>query len=183
MHITYPHAIENGSGEKIVFHGVINEPDGDKLYGENFVSPGHGPVMHTHWLQDEGFTVLEGKIAYQVQGEPVKFATAGDSVLFKRGVPHRFWNDGQDTLHCQAWLKPANSFAFFITHIFAAQKKTSTSRPEAFDAAYLLTRYSSEYKMYGIPVFVRKVIIPITYFVGKISGKYKKFKDAPAPLK
>jgi len=26
------------------------------------------------------------------------------------------------------------------------------------------------------------VIIPITYFFGQVLGKYKKFKDAPAPV-
>ena len=183
MHISYPHIIENGSGEKIVFLGVEREPDGDKVYGESFVTPGNGPLMHTHWKQDEGFTVLKGKLAYQVLGEPVKHAAEGDSVFFKRGVPHRFWNEGEEMLHCEAWVKPANTFVFFITNIFAAQKKTGGPKPEPFDAAYLLTRYSSEYKMQGIPVFVRKVIIPITYFIGKLTGKYKKFHNAPTPLK
>jgi hypothetical protein len=49
-----------------------------------------------------------------------------------------------------------------------------------FDAAYLLRRYSSEYDMTEIPKFVKKVVIPITYFAGRILGKYKHFKDAPS---
>jgi hypothetical protein len=43
MKITYPHTIENGLGEKIIFHSVQKEPDGDRVIVENFVTPGHGP--------------------------------------------------------------------------------------------------------------------------------------------
>jgi hypothetical protein len=31
-----------------------------------------------------------------------------------------------------------------------------------------MTRYASEYDIPGIPKFVKKTIIPLTYFVGKI---------------
>ena len=183
MKITYPHIIENCLGEKLVFEELQKEPDGDRLVGENFVSPGMGPVMHTHWLQDESLTVLKGKIGYEVKGQPAQFAGEGETVLFKRGVPHRFWNAGEEVLHCEAWIKPANTFVFFISSIFAAQNKTGTAKPELFDAAYLLTRYSSEYELADIPPIAKKVIIPLTYYTGKILGKYKHFKNAPEPVK
>ena len=183
MKITYPHVIENCIGEKIVFKELIKEPDGDRLLGESFVTPGSGPIMHTHWLQDEGLTVLKGKIGYEVLGRPEQYAYEGETVIFKRGVPHRFWNAGPELLHCKAWVKPANTFAFFITSVFTAQNKSGTAQPEKFDAAYLLKRYAAEYDMAEIPKFVKKVIIPITYYTGKILGKYKHFKDAPEPLK
>jgi quercetin dioxygenase-like cupin family protein len=183
MKITYPHVIENCLGEKLIFHELLNEPDGDRLIGENFVAPGNGPVMHTHWLQDESLTVLKGKIGYQVQGQTEQFADEGETVFFKRGVPHRFWNAGQEILQCKAWVKPANTFAFFITSIFAAQNKSGRAQPEMFDVAYLLKRYSAEYDMTEIPQFVKKVVIPITYYAGKILGKYRHFKDAPEPVK
>ena len=183
MDITYPHIIENCRGEKIIFEALQREPDGDRLVGESFVAPGLGPAMHTHWLQDESLTVIKGTIGYQVQGQPAQFAREGETVLFKRGVAHRFWNAGQDQLHCKAWIKPANTFVFFITSIYAAQNKSGKAQPERFDAAYLLKRYSSEYDMAEIPSFVKKVIIPLTYYTGKILGKYKHFKNAPEPVK
>jgi quercetin dioxygenase-like cupin family protein len=183
MNITYPHIIENCTGEKIIFNELINEPDGDKLVGESFVVPGSGPAMHTHWLQDESLTVIKGKIGYQIFGGSEQFATEGDTVSFKRGVAHRFWNAGQGILHCKASVKPANTFVFFISSVFAAQNKSGKAQPEIFDAAYLLNRYSSEYDMTGIPKFVKKVVIPITYFTGRILGKYKHFKNAPEPVR
>ncbi len=183
MKITYPHVIENCIGEKIIFNQLIKEPDGERLLGEAYVTPGNGPVMHTHWLQDESLTVLKGRVGYQVAGEPEQFAIEGETVLFKRGVAHRFWNAGQEILHCKASVKPAHTFAFFITSVFAAQNKSGNAQPERFDAAYLLKRYSAEYDMTDIPKFVKRIIIPLTYYTGKILGKYKHFKDAPEPIR
>ena len=54
---------------------------------------------------------------------------------------------------------------------------------EPFGAAYLLRRYRSEYGMPGIAGFVRNFILPITYFFGKLTGRYRKFKMAPKPLR
>ncbi|MGZ8524433.1 MAG: cupin domain-containing protein [Chitinophagaceae bacterium] len=183
MKITYPHTIENCMGEKIIFKALQKEPDGDRLVGENYVAPGQGPLFHTHWLQDESLTVIKGKIGYLVQGQPAKYANAGETVLFQRGVPHRFWNAGQEPLHCKAWIKPANSFVFFISSIFAAQNKSGKAQPELFDAAYLLKRYSPEYDLAEISQFVKRIIIPIAYYTGKILGKYEHFKNAPEPVK
>jgi quercetin dioxygenase-like cupin family protein len=183
MIINYPHTIENCVGEKLTFLQVQPEPDGDRLLVENYVQPGRGPVMHTHWLQDEQLTVVNGRIGYQILGGPEQFAGAGESVLFKRGVPHRFWNAGETLLHCTGWIKPANTIVFYLSAIYAAQNKSGKDAPETFDGAYLLTRYASEYDLPELPGFVKKVIIPATYQIGNLLGKYKHFKDAPPPVK
>lgn len=120
MDFTYPHTIENSFGEKLIFKRVQPESDGDRIIGENFVVPGIGPPMHVHWPQDKGFTVFRGKIGNQVAGRTEQFAHEGESVVFKRGVAHRFWNAGTETVQCQAWIKPANSFVFFLSSVFAA---------------------------------------------------------------
>jgi len=182
MNITYPHKIENCIGEKLVFRSVEKEPDGDRVIVENYVTPGNGPVMHTHWVQDESLTVIKGKLAYEIEDQPVRYAGEGETVLFKRGTPHRYWNDGQEILHCKGWIKPANTITFFLTALYAAQNKSGKAQPEQFDGAYLVKRYASEYDMPGIPKFVRKVIMPITYYTGRLLGKYKHFKNAPEPV-
>ena len=182
MTIQYPHTIENCNGEKIIFHGIQQEPDGDKVIVENFVTPGHGPLMHTHFLQDEALTVIKGKLGYQILGQEAQYVGEGETVIFKRGVPHRFWNAGQDILTCKGWIKPANTIVYFLSAIYEAQNKSGKSQPEAFDGAYLITRYASEYDILGIPRFVRKTIMPLTYVIGLLLGKYKHFKDAPAPV-
>lgn len=183
MNIKYPHRIENCMGEILVFTALQQEEGGDRLLVENYTAPGMGPVMHTHWLQDECLTVIKGRLGYQIQGQPKKYIGEGETVLFKKGTPHRFWNDGQEVLNCKGWVKPANTLVFFLSSIFAAQNKSGSAQPENFDAAYLMTRYASEYDLPEIPVFVKKAVMPLTYEVGKLLGKYKHFSNAPEPLK
>jgi quercetin dioxygenase-like cupin family protein len=183
MTIDYPHIIENCIGEKLIFKELQKEPDGDRLIVENYVEPGHGPLMHTHLLQDESLTVVYGQIGYQVQGQPAQYAGKGETLLFKRGVPHRFWNAGEEVLHCKGWIKPANTVVFFLSSVYAAQNKSGKAQPEQFDGAYLLKRYSTEFDLPEIPAFVKKIVIPITYYIGKLLGKYKHFKNAPEPVR
>jgi quercetin dioxygenase-like cupin family protein len=182
MNYNYPHTISNCIGETIIFHSVEKTDSGDKLMVESFCEPGAGPKFHTHFHQDECLTVVSGKIGYQVLGEEASYAGPGETVLFIRGVPHKFWASGNEKLHCKGWIAPANSIVFFLSSVFAAQNKSGNENPEVFDGAYLLTRYAKEYEMNEMPLFVKKVIIPITYFIGKFLGKYKHFNGAPVPL-
>ncbi|WP_229310995.1 cupin domain-containing protein [Larkinella soli] len=181
--MVYPHTIQNCQGEKITFLGVEPGPEGEKVLVENWVKPRSGPPMHTHFRQDEGLTVVSGKMGYQVQGQEVQYAGVGEEVVFRRGVPHRFWNAGEEPLTCRGWIQPANSIVYFLSGIYAAQNKSGSEKPEAFDAAFLMTRYAREYDMAEIPVLVKKVVLPITYWIGRLLGKYRHFADAPAPLK
>jgi len=183
MYYQLPHTIKNCVGETLIFKELVREPDGDKLVVENYVAPNSGPPMHTHFLQDEALTVVNGKMGYQFMGQQPQYAGEGETVVFKRAIPHRFWNAGEGELHCTGWVKPANTLVYFLSAIYNAQNKSGSPQPEKFDGAYLLTRYKSEYTMNNIPGLVKKVIIPITYHVGKLLGKYKHFRDAPDPVK
>ncbi len=182
MDYKLPHTIESGKGEKIIFKEIIKDPDGDKVIIEGFCAPKAGPPMHVHFKQDEGFTVKSGKAGYQLFGSEPKFLSVGESVVFPRGQYHRFWNEGEDELKIESWVKPANSIIFFLSTLYAALKNSKTDRPEPFDSAYVMVRYKNEYDMKGLPGFVKKLVIPMTYQIGKLRGKYKKFKNAPEPL-
>ena len=56
-------------------------------------------------------------------------------------------------------------------------------RPGIFDAACLITHFRSAYAMLEPPAVVRRIVLPIVYGVGILSGKYKKYRDAPAPIR
>ncbi|MFC5409408.1 cupin domain-containing protein [Larkinella bovis] len=182
MNIHYPHTIQNTHGETLTFLAVEKGPLGDKVLVESQVTPGSGPPMHTHLRQEEELTVVSGKMAYQILGQEPQYAFPGERVLFKRGVAHKFWNAGDEMLICKGWVAPANSIVYYLSAIYAAQNKSGKQQPEAFDGAYLMTRYATEYEMPELPFLVKKAIIPLTYFIGRLLGKYKHFTDAPAPL-
>ena len=70
----------------------------------------------------------------------------------------------------------------FSTSRENASIKANGGRPGLFDAAFLMTRYRSEFAMLEMPALVRHIVAPLVYAAGKVLGKYEKYKDAPEPL-
>lgn len=181
MEISFPHTIENITGEKLIFTGITIKNGVEYLEGGNEVKPNAGPPMHVHYKQDECMTVLKGKMGYQLHGGEKKYAGPGETVLFKAGVPHKFWNAGNDIMQCSAYISPPDNAVYFLSQIFKSSNENG-GRPGLYDVAFLLDRYRSEFGMLEIPWFVQKILFPIILFFGNMLGKNKKFKDAPAPL-
>lgn len=61
-------------------------------------------------------------------------------------------------------------------------KRVGKKRPDFFDAAFLLTRYRSEIRMLDIPAIVQTVAFPVLLAVGRLVGKYDRFRGAPEPV-
>jgi len=178
----YPKTFDNGAGERLTFSARIQEADGVRLVGDNLVAPGAGPPMHVHHFQEEGFTVVAGRLGYQILGYEPKFAGEGESVVFRAGEAHRFWNAGEDDLRCTAYIKPAGNVEFFLEAIFASQKRSGGHRPSIWDAAYLTRRYRTEFSMVEIPALVQRLVFPLIVGLGAVLGKYDRYADAPEPL-
>lgn len=51
--------------------------------------------MHTHFKQDEVFTVLSGKMGHQILGEEPKIAHPGDTVFLKEELHISFGSRGR----------------------------------------------------------------------------------------
>jgi uncharacterized cupin superfamily protein len=180
---TYPHTIENGAGESLTFLHRMPGTNGDRLEVENVVSPGSGPPMHVHHYQEEALTVVQGRIGYQRPGESARFAGPGESVTFRAGEVHRFWNAGEEELRCQGYIEPADNIEYFLGAIYEAQKRSGGPRPDPFDTAFLLRRYRSEFGLVEIPAPVQRVVFPVQMAIGTLLGRYKKYADAPEPVR
>jgi quercetin dioxygenase-like cupin family protein len=179
----YPHTIDNGAGERLVFLRKVPGANGDRLEVENLVTPGAGPPMHVHHHQEEALTVTHGRIAYQRPGEPAQFGGPGDTVVFKPGEAHKFWNPGPDDLRCTGYVEPADNVEYFLTEIYASTKRSGGARPDPFDAAFLVTRYRDEFAMVEIPAAVQRFVFPLQVALGRLLGKYRRYADAPEPVR
>jgi quercetin dioxygenase-like cupin family protein len=180
---TYPHTIDNGAGETLTFLSRERDEKGEYLKVENVVQPGSGPPMHVHHYQEEALTVDSGRIGYQILGQKEEFAEAGETVVFKAGVAHRFWNAGDEPMRCSGYVRPPDNLEYFLREIYESTRRNGGHRPGAFDSAYLLRRYRNEFAMPEIPTFVQRVIFPIQIAVGTLTGKSKRFADAPEPVR
>ena len=174
----YPYTIENGAGESLTFTGIV----GDRAEASMIAKPRAGPPMHVHHLQEEASRVVSGKLGYQVLGEEPKFAGPGELVVWPPGTPHKWWNAGDVDLHMAGWCRPPGNVEFFLGAIFASMKATGTNRPSIFDAAFLITKYRSEFAMLAIPAPVQRIVFPLAIAIGRLLGKYDKYADAPPPM-
>jgi mannose-6-phosphate isomerase-like protein (cupin superfamily) len=181
MEITLPQSIENITGEKLTFLRIFVRDGVEYLETESEVQPKAGPPMHVHYKQDESMTILSGKIGYQELRGEKNYAGPGETVLFKVGVPHKFWNAGNEPLRLSGYASPANNIVYFLSQIYRSMNENG-GRPGKYDAAYLLDRYKTEFRMLEIPAFVQKLIFPVILFFGNLTGKKKKFINAPGPL-
>jgi quercetin dioxygenase-like cupin family protein len=183
MKRSYPWTIDNGGGERLTFLRRVPGRHGDRLEVENVVSPGAGPPMHVHYFQDEALTVQEGRIAYQRPGEPAQFAGPGETVTFVAGDAHKFWNPGDTDLRCTGYIEPADNIEFFLSAIFESTRRGGGKRADPFEAAYLITRYRSEFALLDVPAVVQRVVFPVQVALGTLLGKYQRYADAPAPIR
>ena len=180
---TEPRTITNGGGERLTFLGVHEDERGTYVHVRNAVQPGDGPPMHVHHRQDEGLTVERGTIGYQRKGEEPRTAGPGETVVFRAGEVHRFWNAGDDVLECDGWIGPPDNIEYFLGAMFASMEAGGGKRPRIYDAAFLLTRYRTEFGMAEIPRPVQRLLFPVVLAVGRVLGWQRRFADAPAPAR
>ena len=181
---SYPHSIDDGAGERLTFlRRVPGRGGGERLEVENVVAPGAGPVMHVHHYQEEVLTVQKGRMGYQRLGEPPRFAGPGETVAFKPGEVHKFWNVGQDELVGTGYIEPADNIEYFLGAIFESRKRSGGVRPHPLDAAFLVRRYRSEFGLAEIPAAVQWLVFPIMVAIGTLLGRYAKYRDAPEPVR
>lgn len=178
----HPHTIENGAGEELTFLGIRSDERGEYLEVRNSVSPGSGPPMHVHYLQEEVLTVEQGTMGWQRQGQEEQIARVGGSITFAAGDVHRFWNAGDDQLICTGFVRPPDNIEYFLTKIYESTRANGGERPGLFDGAYLASRYRSELGMADIPAPVQRILFPIVVGIGRLLGRHRRFADAPEPV-
>jgi quercetin dioxygenase-like cupin family protein len=110
-----------------------------------------GAPVHTHRNEDEYSYVLEGRIGVQL-GDEVLEAGPGELVFKPRGVPHAFWNAGDEPARLLELISPAGFENYFreLAPLLAA--------PEPDEAAIgeVLVRYELDLDMGSIPALAER---------------------------
>ena len=71
-----------------------------------------GSPVHTHSREDEWSFVLAGRVGVQVGGSS-SAADPGDLILKPRGVPHAFWNAGDEPARLLEVITPGGFEEYF----------------------------------------------------------------------
>jgi mannose-6-phosphate isomerase-like protein (cupin superfamily) len=114
------HAVRSDEGERADFPRLGNRyvlradsSDGRFALIEQTIPPRSlAAPMHTHDAEDEYSFVLAGRLGAQI-GDDVVEAGAGDLVLKPRGVPHAYWNPGDEETRLLEIVSPGGFDQYF----------------------------------------------------------------------
>ena len=120
MPVVTEHKVGADEGERADFLGLGNRyvlrgenADGRFALVEHTIAPrALAAPMHTHEREDEYSFVLAGRLGAQIGDELVE-AGPGDLVLKPRGIPHAFWNPGDEETHLLEIISPAGFEGYF----------------------------------------------------------------------
>jgi mannose-6-phosphate isomerase-like protein (cupin superfamily) len=117
---------------------------------EALVGPGGGPPPHVHSREDEGFYILEGEIAFTINGERV-VATAGMFANMPVGTPHSFKNESNKPAKMLVSVVPAGLEKMFMEiAVPLAEGATTALPPTSEDIEKLLAiapKYGIEFRL------------------------------------
>jgi len=169
----------NKNAETLVITKPASETNGTITEFEGYDEPGIGPPFHVHFRQEEWIMILKGRMRVKtLQKEFV--LNEGEEYTFAPGEAHKFWNDGAERLHYKGYVKPSLNYEYFIAHIYRSANEVDDDKPAPFDAAFLLTKYKSEFDILDIPKSVKAIVFPILLALGRMLGKFKIYRDAPS---
>jgi quercetin dioxygenase-like cupin family protein len=149
------------------------ETNGELLVADLRVRPG-GAVLgaHLHPTIDERFTVLKGKIGY-MRGDQKGVLQAGDSADLPRGVPHDWWNAGDEEARVIVEVRPAARFEQMITTLFnlAREGRTNTKGvPNPLQMAVIAREFADVIQFMSPPLWIQRVLFGVLAPLGRLLG-------------
>ena len=103
-------------GDKFYCKVSTQDTDGDMYVFESTRLKEGGPILHTHYEQDEWWYVLQGQFLIKV-GDKTYKAKAGDFVFGPRMVPHTMAKVGQEEAKLIIGFQPAGKMEEYFKKI------------------------------------------------------------------
>jgi quercetin dioxygenase-like cupin family protein len=149
------------------------ETDGKLLVSDLRVRPG-GAVLraHLHPTIDERFTVISGKIGYMLDGKR-GVLEAGQSADLPKGVPHDWWNAGDEEARVIVEIRPAARFEQMVITLFglAAEGKTNKKGvPNPLQLVVISQEFDDVVQFMNPPPAVQRVLFAILAPLGRLMG-------------
>lgn len=127
-------------GSVMAFKAVAAQTSGDFSLMERTLPPGgRRPPAHRHTNCSEAFFVLEGTVAFVLDGQE-SAGGACDFLLVPRGAAHTFGNGGADTARLLVLHAPAMDAYFEELH----RLWSGAQPPEREQERALMTRFGME---------------------------------------
>src|SRR5215469_17329750 len=131
-----------------------------------------GPPLHMHLREHEEFTVKAGTLGAQVGAKEIVVPAGGTAVL-PAGLPHRWWNAGDDLLEISGQVVPAVDLDRYLQAVFAVVNAGPSGKPSIFYLAHVAWRNRRTQALAKPPQAIQRILFPLVVGVGRILGKYR----------
>jgi Cupin domain len=132
---------------------------------------GEGPPMHIHVNQVEEGVVLSGVLAARVGARTITVGP-GEPAVFPRGVPHRWWNAGDEPLVSKGRAVPAGDLDRQLQAVFAVVNAGANGRPSLFHLAHVQYRHRHTQRLALAPAWVQTIVLFAIVALGRLVGAY-----------
>jgi mannose-6-phosphate isomerase-like protein (cupin superfamily) len=148
--------------------------DGELVFELRGTLPPHreGPPMHIHYLEDEEGRVTAGRLSAVFGGKRVE-VNPGERLRVPRGVPHRWWNDGNERLEFEGCAHRAADLDRYLQAMFEVMNAGAPNRPPLFYLAHVALRHRRTQAALLMPMPIQAVLFRVMVVVGTILGRYR----------
>jgi len=148
--------------------------NGEVVLGLRGTLPPHreGPPMHIHHREDEEGVITAGTLSAEADGQGLT-AGAGQTVRLPRGVPHRWWNQGDQPLAFEGCTRPAVDLDRYLQAVFEVMNAGAPNRPPLFYLAHLALRHRRTQTVLVMPLAIQAILFRVVVALGTVLGRYR----------
>jgi quercetin dioxygenase-like cupin family protein len=157
------------SGERIVIRTTAEDTAGSLLEFDLFLPPGSRvPAGHTHPVQEERFTVVEGLMRFRLGLRNV-LARPGETVVVPPETAHWFSNPGDVRAHVRVEVRPAlrTQELFEAASTLGGDGARGRRVPRPVDLALFLQEFALEVRVPFVPASLARTVIGAVARLGR----------------
>jgi hypothetical protein len=128
--------------------------------------------MHIHYLEDEEGQVTAGRLSVTLGGKRID-AGPGESLLLPRGVPHRWWNEGDEPLAFEGFTHPPVDLDRYLQAVFEIINAGPPGRPSLFYLAHVALRHRHTQAILMMPAPLQSALFHFLVTLGTVLGRYR----------
>jgi quercetin dioxygenase-like cupin family protein len=161
------------TGESGYLRLGTDETNGELLVADLRVRPGGAVVgEHVHPALDERFTVVRGRLGYKLDGKE-GFAEAGVTLDLPRGIPHDWWNTGDEEARVIVQVRPAARFEQMAITMFSLAREGKTNAkgmPNLLQLAVISQEFEDVVQFMNPPIWVQRLLFGLLAPLGRLVG-------------
>ncbi len=170
------------TGEELTFFETAASTGGEYVELMCTVRPGgFVAAAHIHPSQSEEFTTVEGTLDLRAGRNRMRLE-AGESAIVEPGVPHRFWNDGDQPVVFRCVVRPALQFESLIETMFTLAAEGRTNRkgmPNPVRMATIARAHRDVIRLAGVPAWLQDLGTLAAMPLARVCG-YTTARPRPA---